>query len=142
MNSRRASPCSPPGTQILRFEADSMQDVRRRRWQWWLRLALVRIYVRDLYLHTPWANLSNASSSGNSGQEVVRTNYGTCTWIPSDLRISIANNSRVLLERLSLAFYPWTIDQDMQRRYRHGRVPQQVQSLLLAQGAHGPQVFH
>ena len=32
----------------------------------------------------------------------------------------------MLLDKLSLAFYPWTLDQYLQRRYWHGKVPQQV----------------
>ena len=111
-----------------------MQDPRLRRWHWWQRLAQTRIYVRDLYQYTSWSSQANATSSGNSGQEVVRTAHGTCTWMPSDCRIAIANNAKILLDKLSVVFYPWVPDQDLQRHYRHGKIPQQVRSLLLSQG--------
>ena len=118
---------------ILSFQADDTQDVQKRRWQWWLRLAQAKIWVFDLYQHTQWSSQFNTTSTGNSGQEVVRTAFGTCTRMPSDSRIQIANNSKILRDRLAVVFPPWTLNQNVMHKYRHGKVPQQIRSIKLAQ---------
>ena len=111
-----------------------MEDVRLRRWHWWRELAKVQIYVKELYLYTQWSTRINSSATGNPGQEVVRTPYGTVTWVPSDKRIVAPTLNRRLQVLITTAFPPWDPSTDMQRRYHRGRIPIRIANLLNAQG--------
>ena len=93
-------------------------------------LAQVKLYVRELYMFTPFEQRSNSSTTGSSSQEVVRTPHGTLAWVPSDRRIAIANNSKLLHERLQVVCAAWGPENDMSKHYHRGKVPAQIQFLL------------
>ena len=43
------TPASPPETLICQFIANTMTCPRTRRWEWWLSLNNIRVYVREVY---------------------------------------------------------------------------------------------
>ena len=98
-----------------------MQDCRARRWHWWRALARIKVYVQQLYVHTPFAARSNAVAAGNPGQEVVRlTSAGvkaTITWVPSDRRIVVSHANAAIQSKLTVGFAQWNPGLDMARRY-------------------------
>ena len=98
----KLAPKSPPETVSCRFIAENMGCHHTRRCEWWRALAHVRFYVRELYAYTQYSGMSvpctvpNSTSSGNPGQDVVRTALGTITWVPSDHRIICSSTNRQL----------------------------------------------
>ena len=143
----RDSPRSDPETLICRFIAKDMHCQRTRRWEWWCALAHIKFYVRELYLFTqhntvgPSLTVPNSTSSGNPGQEVVRTPLGTVTWVPSDHRIICSTSNRMLQRRLTLFFDKWVPEQDMCKRYSKGRIPAQIATLLRQTTQKSKQLF-
>ena len=107
-----------------------MHCQRTRRWLWWRHLALAKFYVKEHYFFTEFSQHVNSTSSGNPGQEVCRTGFGTLTWVPSDKRICIAGGNRLLYGRMAVICQQWNPESDMARRYHRGRVPAQIASFL------------
>ena len=108
-----------------------MQDVRQRRWAWWRSLATIGIYVQELYMHTQWNKrralpgllVPNAVASGQPGQEVVKSVYGTVTWHPNDKRILVAPGNKELDARIAAGFEPWDPERDLEDEdARHRRL--------------------
>ena len=129
-----ASPRAPPNTMICKFEAPNMTDLKERRWLWWQALSRVKVFVEGHYLHTPYQQEINATSSGNVGQLVVRCGLGTITWVPNDRRIIVSHSSRILRDRLCAGFEAWDPERDMASKYHHNKVPQQIQRMLTFKG--------
>ena len=127
-----ANPINPQA-RICKFTAPNMQDVRERRWLWWMSLGRIRLFVKELYAFTAHEGKCNAGASGNVGQEVIRCAHGTLTWVPNDHRIVVANSSTILQARVAAAYPEWNPSTDMARRYHHNRIPQQITQLLAAQ---------
>ena len=110
-----------------------MEDTRLRRWLWWDQLSRIGFYVKEAYRFTAYPEAVNCESSGNTGQEVVRTKLGTLTWVPSDRRMVVSNTNPELARRLLLVFLPWDLQND-KIKYRRGKLPLQISSMLYAQG--------
>ena len=116
---------------------------RERRWLWWISLTNIKIYVRELYAYTAYvgtgctaAAVPNATSSGNAGQEVVRTTLGTLTWVPSDHRLIVSTSNKQLQHRITLQYPPWVPELDMARKYHKGRAPLQIATMLNQSSTH------
>ena len=107
-----------------------MDSVRARKWSWWKHLAKTKFFVDTLYKFTAWERFINCSSTGNSGQEVVRTAFGTVTWVPCDRRIAIASTSLDLFHRLCVVSEEWRPHTDQPQKYSTGKMPEPVRSYL------------
>ncbi len=147
---RCGNPRSQPGVPICRFEAPNMDDVRQRRWHWWDACAEMEVFVREFYAFTEWTTEStgavtprgnrvpNATAGGQPGQEVVRTPWGTLTWIPHDRRIVVAPACPELERRVKRVFHPWRVDSDMAQVYHGRKVPRQIASAIGAPSSMRP----
>ena len=80
----QSNPLSRPSDIVLKFDLTEHSDPRERRWLWWMLLATARLYVRELYAHTPFQGCANSSAPGNSRQDAIRGPHGTLTWMTSD----------------------------------------------------------
>ena len=135
--------------QLFRFEALDMNCVRGRRWEFWKALATIEIFPNELYAFTQFSGtststgvrVSNATVSGCSGQEVVRTPFGTLTWIPNDRRLSAPPHCHELLRRLRRGFAAWDPDRDLPKVYHSRRMPKIVASALGTRSSRGEPVF-
>ena len=95
-------------------------------------LAEVGLRVAELYSFTNWSSMINSFAGvGSSGQEVVRTPYGTLIWMTRDCRIYSPNGQPELLRLISAGFPAWSPAADMAGHQRR-RMPQQVASALAA----------
>ncbi|MFM7989535.1 MAG: hypothetical protein ACKPKO_60495, partial [Candidatus Fonsibacter sp.] len=117
-------------TTICKFDPREITDTRVRRWRWWQKLAEAGIYVKELYEASRWAHMVNATSTGNPGQEVVRTRHGTLTWVPNDRRVVVAHLNRKMQVMLTAILPPWDPAKDMAKRYHRGRLPVHIANLL------------
>ena len=98
-------PASPPGTPIVKYVPPEAATPRMAKWFWWMALARIGIFVREMYIHTPFAPAVNAAAGiGTSGQEVVRSSIGTIIWMKKDKRISCPNGTPELFQRLAWGF--------------------------------------
>ena len=95
-------------------------------------LAEVGLRVAELYSFTNGSSMINSFAGvGSSGQEVVRTPYGTLIWMTRDCRIYSPNGQPELLRPISAGFPAWSPAADMAGHQRR-RMPQQVASALAA----------
>ena len=77
------------------------------------------------------ATIPNAPSSGDAGQEVVRTALGTLAWVPSHRRLIISSANKQLQHRIALQGPPLSVpEHDMARKCRKGRVPLHIATRL------------
>ena len=135
---RCREPCSGPEVKLCRFQASNMVDPRIRRWEFWVACTEMQVFPRPIYAFTDWANtvtpcgtrVPNSTISGNPGQEVVRTPWGTLTWIPNDRSIAVSSDSPELERRVRCVFAPWDPDTDMPKSYHGNKLPLRIQSVL------------
>ena len=97
-------------------------------------MSKVNVYVKEYYLHTEWETAVNATATGTPGQEVVKTQRETLTWIPNDGRIVISDLKPNLQTQMRAGFTPWDPATDLAKKYHRGRIPQQVANLIQAKG--------
>ena len=67
-------------------------------------MATVKGHVKEYYAYTQWASMTNATATGTVGQDVVRTQHGTLTWITNHKRIAIANANVQLQTHVTVGF--------------------------------------
>ena len=93
-------PRSLEGWPIFKFATGADKSMRLKRWLWWLALARIGIYVKELYTLTDHANLVNAIIADHP--EVV----GTVCWFTEDNRIDSPNANTTLWWRLKVGVRP------------------------------------
>ena len=138
----RASPRRSGNVELLRFEAPDMGDFRSRRREFWKALAAIEVFPNELYAFTEHADsrtsngirVPNSTVSGCSGQEVVKTPFGTITWVPNDRRLSVPAHCKELRRRVRCGFEPWNPDSDLPKAYHGKRMPKEVAFLLNGMG--------
>ncbi|CAK0820532.1 unnamed protein product [Prorocentrum cordatum] len=119
------------GMTILKFVPLVGPDRRESKWLWWMALARVGFYVRELYGFTNFAGSANSSAGvGTPGQEVVRTPLGTVIGMCRDKRIYTPSGGPGLTARLALRFPIYNPVVDM-AGFHCGRMPKQVAEALL-----------
>ena len=104
----KLTPASTAQTPVMKFSAPSGTTDREGRWHWWLTLAKVGLFVKEMYAHTEYACYANCDAGpGSQGQAVVKTRgRGTVLWMSTG-RVYSPNARGGLDQLLRVVFTPF-----------------------------------
>lgn len=104
----KLSPASSQQTSVVKFLSPTGLTDREGRWHWWLALAKVGLFVKDMYANTQHAQYGNCDAgAGSMGQAVVKTGgIGTILWMSTG-RVYSPNATAHLEQLLRIAFPPF-----------------------------------
>jgi hypothetical protein len=92
----------------LMFQCED-HEAQAAEWQFWIALASAEVFVKDMWQNTKYVKNGqlevNAQPGKKSpGQVVVKSKYGTVTWVPKTKRLYINKGGAAFKERLGKAF--------------------------------------
>ncbi len=128
-------PRSPTGHPVMKFVCDEASP-RLARWMFLRELALMEVFVLDVYAFSPSTidqSMTATLNNGTAGVVSVKTKWGTVNWYREDGRLESPNGGEEMRRRLERVFLPWRPESDLGKYYK-GKVPKQILN------AFGPQV--
>ena len=100
----KLTPAAPAGTTTVSFLSPTRTLDREARWLWWLELAKIGFFVKQVYGETKYWNCIALPGSG--GQAVVKTGKGTLLWMSTG-RVYSPNASGDMCQLLCVVFPPF-----------------------------------
>jgi len=100
----KLTPAAPAGTTTVSFLSQTRTLDREARWLWWLELAKIGFFVKQVYGETKYWNCIALPGSG--GQAVVKTGKGTLLWMSTG-RVYSPNAFGDMCQLLCIVFPPF-----------------------------------